>query len=114
MRSSAAASTTGSTTPTASANSKSCALVPQASAALTEQVAQFVNRLRSQPFSSAFQRTPAIAESVEWAKALVALDALQLDPELVQDTAGVLFKQREDVAALTADVVQQALAPEEA
>lgn len=74
--------------------------VPQASAALTEQITRFVERLRAQPFSNAFQRTPGIAESVEWAKALVALDTLTLDPEVIQDTAGILFKQREDVAAL--------------
>ena len=90
------------------------ALVPQASAALTEQVAQFVNRLRSQPFSSAFQRTPAIAESVEWAKALVALDTLTLDPEIVTSTAGILFKQRDDVAALTRELATELLAPEQA
>jgi MoxR-like ATPase len=75
--------------------------VPEASAKLTEQVAEFVGRLRSQPFSSAFQRAPGIAESVEWAKALVALDTLTLDPEVVQDTVGILFKQREDIAAIT-------------
>ncbi len=74
--------------------------VPQASEALTEQVSRFVARLRSQPFANAFQRSPGIAESVEWAKALVALDTLTLDPEVIQDTAGILFKQREDVAAL--------------
>ncbi len=74
--------------------------VPQASTALTEQITQFVSRLRSQPFANAFQRSPGIAESVEWAKALVALDTLTLDPEVIQDTAGILFKQREDVAAL--------------
>ncbi len=74
--------------------------VPGASAHLTEQVAQFVGRLRSQPFVDAFQRAPGIAESVEWAKALVALDTLTLDSEVVQDTVGILFKQREDVAAL--------------
>jgi MoxR-like ATPase len=74
--------------------------VPGASAHLTEQVAQFVGRLRSQPFVNAFQRAPGIAESVEWAKALVALDTLTLDSEVVQDTVGILFKQREDVAAL--------------
>ncbi|MCW5653630.1 MoxR family ATPase [Hydrogenophaga sp.] len=74
--------------------------VPQASAALSEQVTNFVSRLRSLPFANAFQRSPGIAESVEWAKALVALDTLTLDPEVIQDTAGILFKQREDVAAL--------------
>ncbi|MDR0201977.1 MAG: MoxR family ATPase [Delftia acidovorans] len=90
------------------------ALVPGAGEALTAQVANFVGRLRSQPFADAFQRVPGIAESVEWAKALVALDTLVIDPEVVHDTAGILFKQREDVAALTPERLQQLLAPEPA
>jgi MoxR-like ATPase len=88
--------------------------VPQAGEALAAQVAAFVARLRSQPFASAFQRAPGIAESVEWAKALVALDTLVLDPEVVTDTAGILFKQREDVAALTRDFAADLLKPEAA
>jgi len=76
------------------------AQVPQASEALTQQVASFIARLRSAPFVSAFSRSPGIAESVEWAKALVALNTLTLDPEVVQNTVGILFKQREDIAAL--------------
>ncbi len=87
--------------------------VPQASDTLAEQVALFVSRLRGQPFSNAFQRGPGIAESVEWAKALVALDTLQLDPEVVHDTAGILFKQREDIAALQ-PMITDLLAPEAA
>ncbi|MBP8832009.1 MAG: MoxR family ATPase [Acidovorax sp.] len=87
------------------------AQVPGASEALATQVADFVGRLRSQPFANAFQRAPGIAESVEWAKALVALDAIVVDPEVVTDTAGILFKQREDVAALTADMATQLLKP---
>ena len=88
------------------------AQVPQASDDLSAQVAQVVTRLRSQPFASAFQRAPGIAESVEWAKALIALDTLVLDPEVMSDTAGILFKQREDVAALTNDMAQDLLRPE--
>ena len=86
--------------------------VPEAAAALTEQIARFVSRLRSRPFADAFERTPGIAESVEWAKALVALDTLVIDPELVHETAGILFKQREDVAALTPERLQQLLEPD--
>ena len=86
--------------------------VPEAAAALTEQIACFVSRLRSRPFADAFERTPGIAESVEWAKALVALDTLVIDPELVHETAGILFKQREDVAALTPERLQQLLEPD--
>ena len=90
------------------------AQVPGASEALATQVADFVGRLRSQPFANAFQRAPGIAESVEWAKALVALDTLVVDPEVVSDTAGILFKQREDVAALTRDMAVQLLQPADA
>lgn len=86
--------------------------VPEAAAALTEQIARFVSRLRSRPFADAFERTPGIAESVEWAKALVALDTLVIDPELVHETAGILFKQREDVVALTPERLQQLLEPD--
>ena len=89
------------------------ARVPKAGEQLAQQVAAFVGRLRSQPFANAFQRAPGIAESVEWAKALVALDTLVLDPEVVTDTAGILFKQREDVAALTRDLADQLLQPQD-
>lgn len=88
------------------------ARVPEAPQVLADQVAGFVHRLRSMPHAALFQRAPGIAESVEWAKALVALDTLALDPEVVQGTAGVLFKQREDVAALTRELITEALATE--
>ena len=89
------------------------AQVPGASEALTAQVADFVDRLRRSPFGNAFQRAPGIAESVEWAKALVALDTLVVDPEVIADTAGILFKQREDVAALTHALSVELLKPQE-
>lgn len=85
------------------------AQVPGASEQLTEQVAHFMGQLRQAPFRDGFQRAPGIAESVEWARALVALDTLQLDPELVADTAGILFKQREDVAALSSELAAEIL-----
>lgn len=85
------------------------ALVPQASEALARQVAAFVQQLRTAPYDAHFQRAPGIAETVEWARALVALDTLVLDPEVVVDTAGILFKQRDDVAALEPALVSEAL-----
>jgi MoxR-like ATPase len=84
--------------------------VPEASKALTDQITAFVNQLRSRPFADAFSRAPGIAETVEWAKALVALNTLSVDPEVVADTAGVLFKQRDDLAALTSEMSQEILA----
>ena len=89
------------------------AQVQGASEQLTEQVARFLGQLRQAPFRDGFQRAPGIAESVEWAKALVALDTLSLDPEVVADTAGIIFKQRDDVAALTPELARQILHAEE-
>ena len=88
------------------------AQVPQAGEALAQQISTFVARLRSQPFANAFQRVPGISESIEWAKALVSLDTLVLDPEVIHDTAGILFKQREDLAAL-APLLNELLTPEQ-
>ena len=86
--------------------------VPGIERKLSEQVASFVQRLRGKPYADAFSRAPGIAESVEWAKALVALNTLKLDPEVIENTAGVLFKQREDIAAL--EPMLQALLSDEA
>jgi MoxR-like ATPase len=86
------------------------AQVPQASQQLTQQVSDFVAQLRSQALAAHFARVPGIAESVEWAKALVALHTTALDATRVQDTAGLLFKQREDVVALNA-LLAQLLSP---
>ena len=88
------------------------AQVPHAGDALSAQVAAFVDKLRRSPSGNAFQRAPGIAESVEWAKALVALDTLTIDPEVVMDTAGILFKQREDVTALTHEMAALLLTTE--
>ena len=85
------------------------AQVPQASAALAEQVTRFVGQLRRAPFASAFERAPGIAETVEWAKALVVLNTQLIDPEVIANTAGLLFKQREDLAALTPAVCAELL-----
>src|SRR3954470_2063551 len=48
--------------------------VPGLAERLAVQVADFIARVRSQPEAGTFQRVPGIAETVEWARALVALD----------------------------------------
>jgi hypothetical protein len=93
------------------------AKVPEAGAELAQQLTHFVGALRTEPVVGgadgigAFSRLPGIAETVEWAKALVALDARTLTPELLSHTAGLLFKQREDLAALTPERCQQLCEP---
>ena len=49
-------------------------------------------------------KAPGIAETIDWAEALVALDRVALDPQTVADTVGVLLKYQDDVGALTPDV----------
>jgi hypothetical protein len=39
-----------------------------------------------------------VAETIDWAKALTALDARALDPDTVNDTLGVLLKYQDDIA----------------
>ena len=40
---------------------------------------------------------PGVAETLDWASALVELDAVALDPALVSDTLGVLLKYQDDI-----------------
>jgi MoxR-like ATPase len=74
--------------------------VPQAGEALSRQVAEVLARLRGPEWADQFQRHPGIAETVEWSRALVALGRQSIDPEVLAQTAGLLYKQREDVETL--------------
>jgi len=55
-------------------------------------------------------KAPGIAETLDWAEALVALDRIALDPQTVADTLGVLLKYQDDVGALTPDVAARLVA----
>ena len=67
---------------------------PEASAALTREVVAFVQRLRQ----SELFKLPGVAETIDWTRALLALDALALDPQTINDTLGVLLKYQDDIA----------------
>jgi MoxR-like ATPase len=68
--------------------------VPGIGAALAQEVVAVVQRLRALELYKA----PGIAETLEWARALQALDRSALDPALLQDTLGVLLKYQDDIA----------------
>jgi MoxR-like ATPase len=70
--------------------------VPEAPAALAAQLVTFVQRLREE---DVFKR-PGVAETLDWARALLALDRLELTPEAVRETLGTLLKYQEDLAAM--------------
>ena len=68
--------------------------VPGAPQALGRQVVAFVQGLRALDL----YKLPGIAETIEWTRALMELDALVLDPATVDDTLGVLLKYQDDIA----------------
>ena len=68
--------------------------VPHAGEALAKQIVAFVQGLRE----IELYKLPGIAETIEWARALMELDALVLDPEVIQHTLGVLLKYQDDIA----------------
>ena len=68
--------------------------VPGAGAALARQIVGFVQKLRS----IELYKQPGIAETIEWSRALMELDAMVLDPEVVQHTLGLLLKYQDDIA----------------
>ncbi len=86
--------------------------VPEVGEALASQVAEVLARLRGPEWADQSQRSPGIAETVEWSRALAALGTQSIDPEVLTQTAGLLFKQREDVAALSAALASELLQPE--
>ena len=66
---------------------------PGADAQLSQQVVAFVQKLRSTDLF----KVPGVAETIDWTNALVQLDKIDLDPETVNDTLGVLLKYQDDI-----------------
>jgi MoxR-like ATPase len=80
--------------------------VPGAGARLSGEVVAFTQRLRAMDLFKA----PGIAETLDWAEALVALDRIALDPEAVASTLGALLKYQDDIGAVTPEVAAQLIA----
>ncbi len=70
--------------------------VPGAGAELARQIVGFVQQLRSVEL----YKLPGIAETIEWTRALMELDAVVLDPVLVQHTLGLLLKYQDDIVKM--------------
>src|SRR5438067_4484531 len=77
--------------------------VPGAAVKLSREVVAFTQRLRAMDLFKA----PGIAETLDWAEALVALDRIALDPETVANTLGALLKYQDDIGAVTQEVATQ-------
>jgi MoxR-like ATPase len=73
------------------------AQVPQAPEALSREVVAFVQRLRSEDLF----KKPGVAETIDWAKCLLALDVITLSPEVIADTLGAVLKYQDDIQKLS-------------
>ena len=79
---------------------------PEAAAKLSREVVAFVQRLRKMDLF----KLPGVAETIDWSKALVALDRMTLDPQTVNDTLGTLLKYQDDITRVRGSEAERLLA----
>lgn len=72
------------------------ARAPEAAEALSREVVAFVQRLRTEDIF----KKPGVAETIDWAKCLLALDVIDLSPEVISDTLGAILKYQDDIQKL--------------
>ncbi len=82
------------------------ARVPGASARLAEEIGRFLQALRRRRLSKA----PGVAETIDWAQALLRLHREHLDLETVEQTLGCILKDHHDLRELAAGELETALA----
>ncbi len=87
---------------------------PEAQEALSREVVAFIQRLRAEDLF----KKPGVAETIDWAKCLLALDVISLTPEVIADTLGAILKYQDDIqkvqgseAKRILDEVRKDLAP---
>ncbi len=72
------------------------ARAPEASNALSREVVAFVQKLRTEDLF----KKPGVAETIDWAKCLLALDVINLSPAVIADTLGAILKYQDDIQKL--------------
>jgi len=78
--------------------------------ALSAQVVAFVQKLREGDYF----KLPGVAETIDWAQALAALDAKALEQGVVDETLGVLLKYQDDIAKLKGEEAARLIAEAQA
>lgn len=79
--------------------------VPGCSERLSREIVAFVQKLREMDLF----KVPGVAESIDWSRALMALDKVDLDPETVESTMGVLLKYQDDLERVRGGAAREAL-----
>lgn len=78
---------------------------PQVQSLLARQICAFMQRVREMNF----YKRPGIAETLDWASALIALSRNELDEATVKETMGCVFKYREDLHHLVDEMQRKTL-----
>ena len=79
--------------------------VPDAPKRLAEQVTGFIQELRE----TELFKIPGVSETIDWATALMALNQTTLEPQIIEDTLGIMLKYEDDIAQIRGEPIQSLL-----
>ena len=72
------------------------ARLPEAPQRLAQQVTAFIQEMRE----TELYKIPGVSETLDWTAALLALNMRELEPEVIDDTLGIMLKYQDDIAAV--------------
>ena len=78
---------------------------PECADSLSRDIVAFVHALRGEDLF----KSPGVAETIDWARCLVALDVVALSPDVISETLGALLKYQDDIAKVTGSEVTRIL-----
>ena len=81
------------------------ARLPDAPRQLAQQVTSFIQELRD----TELYKIPGVSETLDWTSALMALNMRQLEPEVIDDTLGIMLKYQDDIEAVRGEPVRSLL-----
>ena len=79
--------------------------LPDAPRRLAEQVTGFIQELRE----TELFKLPGVSETIDWATALMALNQTALEPQVIEDTLGIMLKYEEDIALIRGEPIRSLL-----
>jgi len=79
--------------------------LPDAPRRLAEQVTGFIQELRE----TELFKIPGVSETLDWTAALLALNQTTLDPQVIEDTLGIMLKYQDDIEQVRGEPVQALL-----
>ena len=79
--------------------------IPEAPRQLAQQVTGFIQELRE----TELYKIPGVSETLDWTSALLALNQSELDPQVIDDTIGIVLKYQDDIVMVRGEPVRAML-----